>query len=195
MEQPMIDDHATDDPASDEGGDPLDAPVQAEAPTISGNGRPTDRWRWPRRVAMFAALALAVLFCVRAIQRAPSPGVTQSEATDPAIVRQVPEPGGHVLHQTSIGVQLLRGYDGRLTIDGTEIPEDEMDGAAPPGSPAYDPRYGVRPNNKERVFFTPGKGKVLDQYRTGEVHLTVRFWRIADGERSARTVSWAFFVN
>ena len=65
----MIDDHATDDPASDEGGDPLDAPVQAEAPTISGNGRPNDRWRWPRRVTMFAALALAVLFCVRAIQR------------------------------------------------------------------------------------------------------------------------------
>ena len=156
---------------------------------------PSDRWRWPRRFAMFVALAIAVVFCVKAIQRAPSPGVAQGDATDPAIVRQVPDPGGHVLRQTSVGVELLPGYDGRVTLDGTLVPEDQMDGAAPPGSPAYDPRYGVRPNNKERVFFTPGEGKVIERYRAGEVHLTVRFWRIADGESSARSVSWAFFVN
>lgn len=154
-----------------------------------------DRWKWPRRLVSFLLLALAVAFCVKAVQRAPAPGGALNDATDPAVVRQVPEPGGHVLHQTSVGVQLLPGYDGRLTIDGTTIPEDQMDGAAPPGSPAYDPRYGVRPNNKEQVFFTPGKGKVIGEYGTGEVHITVRFWRIADGERSARMISWAFFVN
>jgi hypothetical protein len=191
MSAPTSPDEPTPDPTVDHLGDPGPS-AATEPPPASVSA---DRWRWPRRIASLVALALAIVFCVRAIQRAPSPGVIQSDATDPAIVRQVPEPGGHVLHQTSIGVDLLSGYDGRLTIDGTVIPEDEMDGAAPPGSPAYDPRYGVRPNTTEPVFFTPGKGKVLDRYGTGEVHITVRFWRIADGERSARSVSWAFFVN
>lgn len=191
----MTDDHASDEPTPDGVDDPIDEPVRLAASTRPKRGMSADKWRWPRRFAMLAALALAVVFCVRAIQRAPSPGVARSDATDPAIVRQVPAPGGHVLHQTSVGVDLLPGYDGRLTIDNTVIPEDEMDGAAPPGSPAYDPRYGVRPNNKEHVFFTPGAGKVINQYGTGEVHISVRFWHIVDGERSARSVSWAFFVN
>lgn len=154
-----------------------------------------DRWRWPRRLAMAGALALGIAFCIHAIDRAPSTTTPIGAATDPAVLSQSPSPGSHVLHQTPVGAKLAEGYDGRVIIDGVEIPEDQMDGVAPVDSPAYDPKYGIRPNNKNQVFFTPGPGKVVSEYHTGEVQVTVRFWPIEKGEAAARTVSWAFFVN
>ncbi len=155
----------------------------------------TDPWKWPRRALMALALAAAIAFVVVTLAKSPESTSHPGAAADPAIVAQSPAPGTHVLRQTPVGAKLLTGYDGRLTVNGVAIPEDQMDGAASEGSPAYDPRYGVRPNNKELVFFTPGPGKVIDHYDSGEVHVTVRFWRIADGESHARTISWAFFVN
>lgn len=144
---------------------------------------------------MAIVFGFAIWFLVTTLQKSPETSSHPGPASDPAVVRRVPAPGAHVLSQTSVGAQLLPGYDGRIIIDGRNIPEDQMDGAAPQGSPAYDPRYGVRPNNKNKVFFTPGPAKVIDRYRTGEVHITIRFWRIADGPSAARTISWAFFVN
>lgn len=154
-----------------------------------------DRWRWPRRLIMVVALALGVAFVISAVKRAPAPQSGTDAATDVAIVDQVPSPGAHILHQASVGADFKPGYDGRITIDGRVIPEDQMDGAAAPGSPAYDPRYGVRPNRREHVFFTPGPDKVIDRYPTGEVQISIMFWRIADGPAASKTVSWAFFVN
>lgn len=159
------------------------------------NGATTDRWRWPRRLAMTGALVLGIAFVVYALGRSPESTTPIGAVSDPAVLSQSPSPGSHVLHQTAVGAKLANGYDGRIIIDGVEVPEDQMDGAAPVDSPAYDPRYGVRPNNKNSVFFTPGSNKVITKYPAGEVHVTVRFWSIAKGEASARTVSWAFFVN
>ena len=144
---------------------------------------------------MVAALALGLAFVVMAVKRAPAPQSGADAATNAAVVEQVPAPGAHILHQASVGADLKPGYDGRITIDGRAIPEDQMDGAAPEGSPAYDPRYGVRPNRREHVFFTPGSEKVFDRYPTGEVHISITFWQIADGPDVSQTVSWAFFVN
>ncbi len=144
---------------------------------------------------MLGALVLGLAFSIYAIDRAPDTGSPPGAATDPAIVVQTPSPGAHVVRQTSVGVELQPGYDGRITVDGVEIPEDQMDGAAPAGSPAYDVRYGVRPNNKQHVSFTPGEDKVVKRYRSGEVHVSVRFWPIAQGEAASKTVSWAYFVN
>ena len=152
-----------------------------------------DRYKWPRRLLMIGALALGLAFVVYTIQRSPESASNGHTSADPAILQQVPAPGSHVLQQTSIGVELTAGYDGRISVNGTAIPEDEMDGAAPPGSPAYDPRYGVRPNNKQHVFFTAGPGKVISKFPTAKVQVSVRYWQIVHGESSERFVNWSFF--
>jgi hypothetical protein len=45
------------------------------------------------------------------------------------------------------------------------------------------------------VFFTPGPGKVITRYNTGEVNIVAEFWEIARGRGHARKVSWAVFVT
>ena len=144
---------------------------------------------------MAGALIAALAFVVATIHKAPESDSHPDPASNPAVVLRKPLPGSHVLRQSQVGAKLLSGYDGRLVIDGRNIPEDQMDGAIPTDSPIYDPRYGVRPNNKQDVFFTPGPGKVIDHYPSGEVHVTVRFWRIVDGPKNSDRISWAFFVN
>lgn len=168
---------------------------RAETNIIATNATAPSPWRWPRRIIALCALAGAIVFLAVSLEKSPVSESRPAPVADPAVVRRVPEPGAHVLRQSSVGVELLPGYDGRLTINGTMIPEDQLDGAVAPGSPAYDPRQGIRPNNRNQVFFTPAPDKAIDRYPTGEVHVTARFWSLADGESTARSISWAFFVN
>ncbi len=152
-----------------------------------------DRWRWPRRIFFTVALLGAAAFVVYAFDRAPNN--VKAANLDPAIVRQEPIAGSHVLHQAQVGLVLQQGYDGRITIDGNTIPEDEMDNAIPTSSPLYDPRLGPRPNDKNQVLYTPAAGKVLDGYPPGVVTISVRYWKIADGEGASRTLTWTINVN
>lgn len=169
----------------------------SDVPTAKGTpqGRAVDRWRWPRRVLMGCALAAAIVFLAVSLEKSPESTSRPGPVDDPAVVRRTPAPGAHVLRQSPVGVELLSGYDGELTINGAAIPEDQLDGAVGPSNPVYDPKEGIRPNNRNQVFFTPGPGKVIDRYPTGEVQVTARFWDIADGRSTARSISWAFFVN
>lgn len=157
--------------------------------------RPPDKWRWPRRIIMAGALAAAIAFLAVSLEKSPESASHPAAVEDPAVVSRMPEPTAHVLRQSSVGVELLPGYDGELTINGIRIPEDQLDGVIPPDSPAYDPKLGLRPNTRNKVFFTPGPDKAINRYPTGEVTVTARFWSIADGPATARSISWAFFVN
>lgn len=161
----------------------------------TGPTRRDDPWRWPRRIGSACILAAAVAFVVVAVQRASDSTDAVTAAADPAVVRQAPAPGTHVLRQSRVGAELLPGYDGQLTVDGRAIPEDQLDGAIGPDHPGYDPELGVRPNTRNQVFFTPGPGKEVERYRSGEVAVELRLWKIADGPETARTISWVFFVN
>ncbi len=152
-----------------------------------------DPRRWARRGVYALLLAGAAAFVVYAFNNAPRNDVAMTR--DPAVVRQLPAPGAHILHQAQVGAILRVGYDGRIAINGIAIPEDQMDGAVPASSPVYDPRLGSRPNRRNEVLFTPGKGKVIDHYGTGDVTIVVRYWKIADGPSRARSVAWRFSVN
>ncbi|MEO9223383.1 MAG: hypothetical protein ABI276_00155 [Acidimicrobiales bacterium] len=156
-------------------------------------GTAADRFRWPRRFAFVAVLVAAAAFVVYAFGRAPNNEVTAG--LDPAIVRQVPTAGSHVLHQAEVGAILRQGYDGRLTINGVPIPESQMDGAIPPTSPVYDPALGPRPNNKNEVLFTPGKGKAVDHYETGDVTIVLTYWLTNEGPARSKTASWKISVT
>ncbi|HEU5152761.1 MAG TPA: hypothetical protein VFU19_19885 [Iamia sp.] len=146
-----------------------------------------------RRLVIVAVLAVAVL-CLYVAGR--SGGDTDPAATGAttAIESYQPSPGGRVLRQSEVGVVLKSGYDGRISIDGIAIPEEQMVGAIDESNPEYDPETGPRPNNKTVVKYQPGPGKAVTEYATGAVEVTIRYWRIADGPDAARTTTYTVRV-
>ena len=174
-----------------------DGDVLVRDPAAIRDPLPQPLLSW-RRVAIVAVLAVAAGCLVIAAR---SGGDTAREGVDSAVVRYLPQPGGRVLRQSEVGVELEPGYDGRLTVNGVAIPEEQMSGAIVEGSEAWDRlteeqrRLGPRPNNKQRVFFSPGEGKAVSEFDTGEVRVDVELWKVADGRESARTLSYTVFVT
>jgi hypothetical protein len=150
---------------------------------------------WVRRGVIAVLLAGAVAVLAIGGRDADTDGVTTDR--DPAIVSQFPMPGATALRQTEIGATLRPGYDGRLVINGVEIPEDQMMGAIDPASvtPEELRRFGIRPNNRNTVFFNPGPGKVITELPNGEVSVSVRYFKDRQDQTRGRTVSWTFQVD
>jgi hypothetical protein len=170
--------------------EPAEPATTAPAPVDIG-GWPT----WLRRTVIAVAMAFGIGVAVWGAQSS-SVG-DQGNPLDEAIVSLAPRDGAQALRQTSVGAELAPGYDGRLTINGIEIPEDQMDGAIDPSSvtPEQLEQFGIRPNSRNRVFFTPGPGKVIEEYDTGTVAITVRFFEDQLEASTARTVSWQIRVD
>lgn len=153
-----------------------------------------------RRLVIVAILVLAGLCLYVAGRSGGDTSATGVSGSDTAIESYQPSPGGRVLRQSEVGVVLEEGYDGRITIDGVAIPEDQMVGAIDPTSPEYDalPQdqrdLGPRPNNKNVVKYQPGPGKAVPEYATGSIEITIRYWRIADGSQSATTTTYTVRV-
>jgi hypothetical protein len=153
-----------------------------------------------RRLGVVAVLALAVLCLYIAGRSGGDSDPAGVSGTDSPIESYQPAPGGRVLRQSEVGVVLRDGYDGRITIDGVAIAEDQMVGAIDPTSAEYealpqDQRdLGPRPNNKNVVKYQPGPGKAVTEYATGAVEITIRYWRIADGPQSAQSTTYTVRV-
>jgi hypothetical protein len=101
--------------------------------------------------------------------------------TDSAVEQLVPGRDTTALRQSQIGVDLTPGWDADLRINGVDIPEDEERVVA----------------GLNQVFFTPGKGKIIEQLAPGLVNVTAIIWRPAQGEtrdHGSRTVTWSFHV-
>lgn len=167
-------------------------------PDLAEPAAPAPRQGWPtwlRRTTIAVAMAVGIGAAVWGAQSS-SVG-DEGNPLDPAIVALFPNDGAQALRQTSVGAELAPGYDGRLTINGIVIPEEQMDGAIDPTSVsrAELQKYGIRPNSKNRVFFTPGPGKVIEEYDTGTVAITVRYFQERLEESTARTVSWSIRVD
>jgi hypothetical protein len=106
----------------------------------------------------------------------PEPLVTES-----AVEQLIPADGSpSVLRQAEIGIDLKDGWTGELSVNGVFIPEDQL----------------RRNEPLAQVFFTPGPGKEIEQYRTGTVVVVASIWRPIDGEsrEDARQVVWRFTV-
>ena len=146
---------------------------------------------WLRRTIMIGLLVFAVWFLWWATQRGEHGEA--GPADDPAVVTRVPGPGDKVLRQSEVGAELKAGYDGRVLVNGVAVPEEQMVGAIDPSSREAQ-KYGIRPNNRNEVFFKPEKGKVIDTLHTGVNSITIRFWPEKDGQQAARSVTWQISV-
>ena len=106
-----------------------------------------------------------------------------------------------VLQQDQIIVDLQAGFEGRLVVDGIELPTtvigqsdvDPNEQPAPgqqidlPTTAVFDPGNAV-------LSFQPVEGALSESFTEGEHEVTVFFWAIEDGPQQARAYTWTFDV-
>ncbi len=145
---------------------------------------------WARRsliaVVLLGALAIAVWMV------ASSNSGQNADVDKAVIISLTPDDGSQALRQTEIGADLAVGYDGRLTINGIEIPEEQMVGARDPSIVAPDDLQanGLRANNRNQVYFKPGPGKVIETFEPGTVDIVLRYFKEGEGTGGG-TVRWS----
>jgi hypothetical protein len=141
------------------------------------------RGETPYRVAVVVILvAVAALLTAAYLASDTDTGddVARSGGSSEFVDRLTPGRDEEVLSQASVEIDLAAGWTGFFVIDGQEV-RTESDGLV------------TRPELAQ-LGFTPGEGKVLDEWPSGVNCVTARVWRQADGEASARNVSWCFDV-
>lgn len=93
-----------------------------------------------------------------------------------------PSEGAQVLQQERVGVDLVSGWNGELTIDDQTIPEAELTRSSPRQS-------------ADRLEFAPGPDKVMSELPSGRVCARARVWqRSAGPEGGSSTIDWCFTV-
>ena len=168
------------------------------APTPAPPEPPSARATWAWRIGALLIVAAACGILYWGSGRAET---TQPTGTGDLVVRQLsPGDGAKALRQTQVGADLLDGYDGRLTVNGIEIPEEEMEGVIDPSSPeaaTLPPGQAdeLRPNNRNRVFFAPGPGKVIEKLPQGETTITVTYFRDKQPAVGRGSFTWTIDVD
>ena len=168
--------------------------------TLSAQGGrvPLDPDETPvRRVLRLAATVSVLVLAAGIFAYSCSKGETSNGTSDnPVIVVQFPAPGGRALRQTEVGAELVVGYDGRLVVNGVEIPEEQMEGAVDPATltEAELRQYGVRPTSRNRVVFRPGPGKVIEAFEPGQVTIELRYFKDLRADTTTRTETWTVTV-
>lgn len=103
---------------------------------------------------------------------------SDNNAGDAAIERFIPTEGDKIFQQGPVGVDLATGYDGTLALNGTAIPDDQLD-----KTPALN-----------LVQFTPGPDKDVEQYDQGQNCVVATYWLLSDGPGAGTSRSWCFSV-
>lgn len=106
-----------------------------------------------------------------------------------------------VLQQDQIIVDLQAGYEGRLVVDGIELPttiigQSDVDPNAQvePGQQIDLPTTAVFDPGNAVLSFQPVEGALIETFTEGEHEATVFYWRIEDGPDQARAYTWTFDV-
>lgn len=103
-----------------------------------------------------------------------------------------------VLRETSLLVQLEKGYGARLTIDGIAIPTADLDSVLPsnpePGQQVQLPPKAIYDQANATISFQPSDDAVITEFRQGLHVATVTFWKLLEGEDHAKSFTWQFEV-
>lgn len=96
------------------------------------------------------------------------------------VERLIPERGSLIRPQEDVGADLADDYTGVLLVDGTEVPEDQLQRVVELG----------------QVSFRPGPGKDFERWSPGTHTATVVYWpQIRQRTSSSPTYSWDFKVG
>ena len=128
-----------------------------------------------RRVVLSIVLAGAVVLIGLGFSTTEEPN-PKVKITDAAVREVFPGNGDLDLRQSEIGFQLDPLYTGRLVIDGTPIPDDQV---------VY--QAGVN-----TWTYHPGPGTETGALRPGRHTAQALFWRRDQDESKSRSLTWTF---
>ena len=99
-----------------------------------------------------------------------------SQPVDTIIESISPDNGQSTLQQGQVSVDLLSGWDGRLTIDQKQIPDDQV----------------VKVREQGTIKFQPGPGKALEYFPAGQNCVILTYWQLATGPEQSFQKQWCF---
>jgi hypothetical protein len=136
-----------------------------------------------RRVLTGAVVVLALAGIVFACSEIETDdGSNDIAVTDSGPVELlIPPRDSEILRQEPVGVDLRPGWTGVLVVNGTEIPEDQVDAADVAST-------GV-------LTYTVGDGKAVEEFDAGQNCVTAVVWRVEESRDESRNVSWCFNVT
>jgi len=137
-------------------------------------------WRYRAFVTVALAIAVAVLIVGVRATRTGTDNPTVLNGRPDLVEHVFPPDGSSVLRQVEIGIDLAPGYEGRITVNGIEIPEDEL---------------RIVPEQNQ-VFFMPGPDRVIETLPPGETCVSAVAWESRAGRGHAdATFRWCFDVT
>ena len=168
-------------------GSPNGSPNGSGGPPRAGTYHYTTRFKIVAVVILTLVTVLGVVAYGIASDSSDDP-VASSGGTREFVEQLIPTSDSQVLQQGTVGIDLVSGWTGELTVDDVAIPPSDLDaGDSSPGSTVS--------TGLERITFTPGPGKVMESLPLGPICAKAVVWdRAAGRSNSERTVNWCFEV-
>jgi hypothetical protein len=130
-------------------------------------------------------------------------GLTGRDASNlPDAIESIsPANGDKILRQSQVIVDFVEGYNAVLTIDDIELPTTRLDeltanGAAPkPGAQVELPPTAIFDPGNYIISYQPQAGAPIEEFTQGDHIASIRYWKIQDGEQTARIYNWKFSTD
>lgn len=147
--------------------------------------------RWSRVIGP-AMVTFGVLLVVLALLLTNRGSKDVRVEGNPIIEALVPEADSEVLRQTTVGIDLISGYEAELTINGIPIPPDQInvlrDVENPRKSATTGGSFGSTLN---RFVFQPLNGRAVPELLGGKNCVVAEFWPLSDPSERKK-IEWCF---
>ena len=144
------------------------------------------------------AASLGIALGVVAIGYALLTATSASDRTLPEGIESVlpVQDAPQALAQTQVIVDLVEGYIGEMTIDGTALETIRLD-EVPQPAPGAQPEFELSPGavyepGNATLTFTPSDNAEIERFASGRHQISVVYWPLEEGRDAARTFIWYF---
>jgi hypothetical protein len=137
------------------------------------------------KIALVLLAAFMVVGSVYAYQNAVTGGSEASSSLPDSIERLIPASGTEVLAQSDVGVDLAKGYDAYLVIDGQVIDNEAT---------ASDPDGLRKVPDLQLVQYTPGPGQRVERLDGPRQCFDAYVWDVREGRDTAKPFNWCVDV-
>lgn len=105
----------------------------------------------------------------------------QEEALGEVVERLFPSRDSQALQGVQVGIDLGPRFTGTLVVAGAEVPEGQLQ----------------RVESLNQVFFSPGRGRVIEEWQPGRNCVRAIVWPVLEGRggEATRSIDWCFEVT